>query len=122
MNPARWKTACWPFPPGLPASALVEAGNYLNARTKGKSLAEARETVLDEVRSRKALLDQTAAKPGRRRPRPMVWRGSPSGAAPSSSAAAPTCWTIRIRAAEDLDRVRDLFAELETFREPAQRP
>jgi heat-inducible transcriptional repressor len=50
------------LPPGLPASALVEAGNYLNARTKGKSLSESRDAVLDEVRSRRALLDQTAAR------------------------------------------------------------
>ena len=49
------------LPPGLPASSLIEAGNYLNARMKGRTLAEAREAVLDEVRSRKALLDQTAS-------------------------------------------------------------
>jgi heat-inducible transcriptional repressor len=99
------------LPAGLPASALVEAGNYLNARTKGKSLAEARETVLDEVRSRKALLDQTAAR--------LVedglaqWSGEDPQRGRSLIVRGRANLLDDPRAAEDLDRVRDLFAELE---------
>ncbi len=99
------------LPAGLPASALVEAGNYLNARMKGRTLAEAREVVLDEVRSRKALLDQTTAK--------LVEDGMAqwSGEDPARGRSL----IVRGRAnlledgsdAEDLTRVRDLFAELE---------
>jgi heat-inducible transcriptional repressor len=99
------------LPPGLPASALVEAGNYLNARTKGKSLAEARETVLGEIRSRRALLDQTAAR--------LVedglaqWSGEDPQRGRSLIVRGRANLLDDPRASEDLDRVRDLFAELE---------
>jgi len=99
------------LPPGLPASALVEAGNYLNARTKGKSLAEARETVLGEIRSRRALLDQTAAR--------LVedglaqWSGEDPQRGRSLIVRGRANLLDDPRATEDLDRVRDLFAELE---------
>ena len=39
------------LPPGVPSSALTEAGNFLNARIRGRTLAEARlelETALGE--------------------------------------------------------------------------
>jgi heat-inducible transcriptional repressor len=99
------------LPPGLPASALVEAGNYLNARTKGKSLSESRDAVLDEVRSRRALLDQTAAR--------LVedglaqWSGEDPVRGRSLIVRGRANLLDDPRAAEDLDRVRDLFAELE---------
>ena len=99
------------LPPGLPASALVEAGNYLNARTKGKSLADARETVLSEVRSRRALLDQAAAR--------LIedglaqWSGEDPQRGRSLIVRGRANLLDDPRAAEDLDRVRDLFAELE---------
>ena len=41
----------------LPASALVAAGNYLNARLGGKTLAESRAAILGEVESNRAELD-----------------------------------------------------------------
>ena len=99
------------LPPGLPASPLIEAGNYLNARMKGRTLAEAREAVLDEVRSRKALLDQTAAK--------LVedglaqWSGEDPARGRSLIVRGRANLLDDPRAGEDLDRVRDLFAELE---------
>lgn len=99
------------LPPGLPASSLIEAGNYLNARMKGRTLAEAREAVLDEVRSRKALLDQTAAK--------LVedglaqWSGEDPARGRSLIVRGRANLLDDPRAGEDLDRVRDLFAELE---------
>ena len=39
---ARSKTACSTLPPGVPTSALTEATNFLNARIRGRTLAEAR--------------------------------------------------------------------------------
>ncbi len=99
------------LPAGLPASALIEAGNYLNARMKGRTLAEARAAVLDEVRSRKALLDQTAAR--------LIedglaqWSGEDPGRGRSLIVRGRAKLLEDPHAAEDLDRVRDLFAELE---------
>ncbi len=99
------------LPPGLPASALIEAGNYLNARMKGKTLAEARETVLTEVRTRKALIDQTAAK--------LVedglaqWSGEDPARGRSLIVRGRANLLDDPAAGDDLNRVRDLFAELE---------
>jgi heat-inducible transcriptional repressor len=99
------------LPAGLPASALIEASNYLNARMKGRTLAEARETVLSEVRSRKALLDQTAAK--------LIedglaqWSGEDPTRGRSLIVRGRANLLEDASAADDLGRVRNLFAELE---------
>ena len=45
-------------PPGLPPSALVQAGNFLNARLTGRSLAELRTTVADEMSEDRTQLDE----------------------------------------------------------------
>ena len=44
-------------PPGLPPSALIEAGNYLNARLAGRTLDEARERVEGEISANRTALD-----------------------------------------------------------------
>ncbi len=99
------------LPPGLPAAALIEAGNYLNARMKGRTLAEAREAVLAELRTRRAALDQTAAR--------LIedglaqWSGEDPGRGRSLIVRGRANLLDDTRAAEDLDRVRQLFAELE---------
>ncbi|HVY86000.1 MAG TPA: heat-inducible transcriptional repressor HrcA [Caulobacterales bacterium] len=49
-------------PPGLPSSALTEATNFLNARFKGKTLAEARAEAAEALARDRAALDQAAAK------------------------------------------------------------
>jgi heat-inducible transcriptional repressor len=98
------------LPAGLPASALIEAGNFLNARMKGRTLAEAREAVIGEVRSRKAALDEAASR--------LVEDGLAqwSGEDPYHGRSL----IVRGRANlvdqgenPDLDKVRDLFEELE---------
>jgi len=99
------------LPAGLPASALTEAGNYLNARMKGHTLGEARETVLGELRSRRDALDVAAAR--------LVEDGLAqwSGEDPSRGRSLIVRGRANLLeeggAAEDLARVRELFAELE---------
>ncbi len=44
-------------PPGLPPSALVQAGNYLNARLSGRTLEEARGQVQGEIAANRTALD-----------------------------------------------------------------
>jgi heat-inducible transcriptional repressor len=45
-------------PPGLPPSALVQAGNYLNARLSGRTLEETRGAVSAEIAANRTALDE----------------------------------------------------------------
>jgi heat-inducible transcriptional repressor len=45
-------------PAGLPPSALVQAGNYLNARLSGRTLDEARSAVQAEIAAHRTALDE----------------------------------------------------------------
>src|SRR5215470_2240370 len=49
-------------PAGLPTSALVEAGNYLNAHARGRTLAEARAELERALEAGRAELDQLTQK------------------------------------------------------------
>jgi heat-inducible transcriptional repressor len=49
-------------PPGLPASALAEASNYLNARLRGRTLQDARGEIFAELEGERAELDRLTAK------------------------------------------------------------
>jgi heat-inducible transcriptional repressor len=48
-------------PPGLPPSALQQAGNYLNARLSGRPLSELRRQVAEEMAANRTELDALAA-------------------------------------------------------------
>ncbi|MCQ8278594.1 heat-inducible transcriptional repressor HrcA [Acetobacteraceae bacterium KSS8] len=48
-------------PPGLPPSRLVEAGNYLNQRLRGLTVAELRSRVAQELAADRSELDQLTA-------------------------------------------------------------
>lgn len=50
------------IPLGMPASALIEAGNYLTARMRGRTIAEARDEILAELESDRAALDALASR------------------------------------------------------------
>ena len=47
-------------PPGVPPSALVQAGNYLNARLSGRGLAELHALVANEIAANRTELDALA--------------------------------------------------------------
>ena len=49
------------LPPGLPTSALTEASNFLNARIRGRTLAEARNELERAARGGTAELDELTA-------------------------------------------------------------
>ena len=99
------------LPDGLPATALVEAGNYLSTRMKGRTLSEAAQDVREELGSRRAQLDAAAAT--------LVeqglaqWSGEAPGRGRSLIVRGRANLLEDARAAEDLDRVRQLFDELE---------
>ncbi|WP_132031853.1 heat-inducible transcriptional repressor HrcA [Aquabacter spiritensis] len=103
-----------PLPTGLPASALVEASNFLNARVRGRTLREARgemETLLHELHGE---LDDLTAR--------VVEAGLASW---SGGEASERRLIVRgqaklledLRALEDLERIRLLFDDLESKRE-----
>ena len=48
-------------PPGLPPSALQQAGNYLNARLAGRSLGELKRIVTEDMAANQTQLDTLAA-------------------------------------------------------------
>ena len=98
------------LPSGLPASALQDAGNFLNARIRGRTLAEARAEVEAARQTMRRELDALTA------------RLVEAGLATSVGSGEGRQLIVRgqanlledLRAAEDLERVRLLFADLET--------
>lgn len=100
-------------PAGLPTSSLVEAGNFLNARLRGKTLAELRTEIEKAVTEGQAELDQLAQKViatglaswsgGDRDDRQLIVRGHAN-------------LLEDLHALDDLERVRSLFDALETKR------
>ena len=100
-------------PPGLPTSSLTEAANFLNARIRGKTLAELRNEIETAVQEGQAELDQLTQK--------IVSAGLASW---SGGATDERQLIVRghahlledLHAFEDLERVRSLFDALETKR------
>ncbi len=101
------------LPPGLPASALQEASNYLNAKLAGLTLSEARGRLETERSTQKAELDELAQRvidaglatwSGGEQNKSLIVRGQSN-------------LLTDIHAIEDLDRIRRLFDDLEAKQE-----
>ncbi|MDO9412775.1 MAG: heat-inducible transcriptional repressor HrcA [Pseudolabrys sp.] len=100
-------------PPGLPSSALVEAGNFLNSRIRGRTLDELRIEIETAVTQGKAELDALTQKVisaglaswsgGNSDERQLIVRGHAN-------------LLDDLHALDDLERVRSLFDALETKR------
>ena len=96
--------------PGVTPSALQEASNFLNARLRGRTLSEARVEMGAELDSARRQLDETAAR--------LVedglaaWSGG-EGDARSLIVRGQANLLADARAREDIDRVRQLFDDLE---------
>jgi heat-inducible transcriptional repressor len=99
------------LPPGVPSSALTEATNFLNARIRGRTLAEARlelETALTQSRVELDQLTQKVIEAGIAswsggEDRQLIVRGHAN-------------LLEDLHALEDLERVKSLFDDLETKR------
>jgi heat-inducible transcriptional repressor len=105
------------LPAGLPPSSLVEAANYLNAHIRGLSLAEARAKIEKEQASTKAELDQLTQKvieTGL-----ATWSGT-LGDQKSLIVRGQANLLKDIDGLENLERIRQLFADLETKRDLVQ--
>jgi heat-inducible transcriptional repressor len=101
------------LPPGVPPSALTEATNFLNARIRGRTLAEARLELETALAQGRAELDQLTQKViaaglaswsgGETEDRQLIVRGHAN-------------LLEDLHALDDLERVRLLFDDLETKR------
>ena len=101
------------LPPGLPSSSLSEATNFLNARIRGRTLADARIELDRALEAGKAELDQLTQRiveagfaswsGGESEERKLIVRGHAH-------------LLEDLHAIEDLERVRRLFDDLETKR------
>jgi heat-inducible transcriptional repressor len=101
-------------PVGLPTSALIEAGNFLNARIRGRTLADVKAEIERRLKEGQAELDQLTQKViaaglaswsgGESDERKLIVRGQ-----------AHLLEDLKVLA--DLERVRLLFDDLETRRE-----
>ncbi len=102
------------LPAGLPASALIEAGNFVNARIRGRTLDELKSEIETKLKEGKAELDALTQKivaaglaswsGGESDERKLIVRGQAH-------------LLDDLRALADLERVRLLFDDLETRRE-----
>ena len=95
-------------PIGMPASALVEASNYLNARPTGRTFEDARRLIVEDLKLKRAELNDLTAR--------VIesglasWAGEPGG---NLIVRGQARLLEDITALSDLERVRTLFDALE---------
>jgi heat-inducible transcriptional repressor len=97
-------------PVGLPPSSLVEATNYLSARLVGHTIGEARSDVLTDLDRHRAELDVLTTKVVEAGL--ATWAGDSAGGALIIRGQAHLL--ADVTALTDLERIRALFAALET--------
>ena len=103
------------MPAGAPPSALVQAGNYLNARLAGKTIDGARKAVGQEIEQRRAEIDQITGNlidAGL-----AAWSGNGNnteGSGGTLIVKGQSRLLDEVSAVQDLERVRGLFQALET--------
>jgi heat-inducible transcriptional repressor len=99
------------IPIGLPTSALVEATNYLNARVQGRTLADLQALMSAALAAGREELDSLTAQ--------VVssglasWGGKASGMPRQLIVRGQANLLEDLKAAEDLERIRLLFADIE---------
>ncbi len=97
-------------PMGLPSSSLIEASNFLASRLVGRTLAEARAAVMTEMEQHKAELDALTSRVVEAGL--ATWAGGNIGGALIVRGQANLLENVT--ALSDLERIRALFAALET--------
>jgi heat-inducible transcriptional repressor len=106
------------LPVGLTPASLTQAANYLNAKLLGKTLAETRAEIEIDLSAHQAELDKLTAdlvKAGL-----AVWGGAEEGEERSLIVRGQSNLLEDLEAAEDLERIRMLFDDLEEKKELMQ--
>ncbi|MEQ8505461.1 MAG: heat-inducible transcriptional repressor HrcA [Rhodospirillales bacterium] len=100
------------IPADLPASALVQATNYLSAKLVGHNISDAHQHIMTELETQRAELDELTAR--------LVegglatWAGGDSGAGGSLIVRGQANLLQDVTLVSDLERIRGLFSALET--------
>ncbi len=100
------------LPPGITPSMLIEAGNYLYERLQGRTIREARASILAELKSRQEQLDDLTSR--------LIESGLAewSGEGPHRLIVRGRANLLEnVHALEDLEKIRLLFEELERKRD-----
>ncbi|MQT13262.1 heat-inducible transcriptional repressor HrcA [Segnochrobactrum spirostomi] len=106
------------LPPGLPSSALIEAGNYLNAHIRDRTLSEAQEELERVSAANQAELDELTRRVVEEGL--AVWSGA-SAERPGQLIVHGRANLLEdLKAIEDLERIRLLFDDLERKRDLIQ--
>jgi heat-inducible transcriptional repressor len=99
-------------PSGVLPSSFIEAGNYLSARMRGRTLEEVRSEIFAEIAAQRAELDELSAR--------LVatglaeWAGRPGvQASPSLIVRGQAKLLDDVKATGELERVRHLFDDIE---------
>jgi heat-inducible transcriptional repressor len=99
-------------PSGVLPSSFIEAGNYLSARMRGRTLEEVRSEIFAEIAQQRAELDELTAR--------LVaaglaeWAGRPGTlASPSLIVRGQSKLLEDVKATGELERVRHLFDDIE---------
>ncbi|MBS8261669.1 heat-inducible transcriptional repressor HrcA [Roseibium polysiphoniae] len=106
------------LPAGLPPSALIEAGNYLNAHLQGRTIAEVRkelERVKDVDQAELNQLSQKVVDAGL-----AVWSGASEEEPGTLIVRGRSNLLTDLEAVGDLERIRLLFDDLENKRDLIQ--
>lgn len=99
-------------PPDMPAQALQQAQNYVNARLRGRTLADALAELHAEIRDNRAELDTLTAD--------LVARGLASWSSDGAGPVLIVRGQAHVLDTDDLDRARALLEELEQKAELAR--
>ena len=100
-----------PLPAGLPASALVEATNYLNAHLRGRTIADARraqEAILVDIKRALDTATSQVVETGL-----ASWASEPGGEGGKLIVHGRAHLLENLTAMEDIERIRLLFEDLE---------
>lgn len=104
------------LPKGFPVSALVRISNYLNTRYQGLTLKQVQARVQDELNRLKKELDEVSARVVEAGL--AVWGGNEGAAERHTLIVRGQANLIdEVNAADDLERIRSLFADLEAKQE-----
>ena len=98
------------IPAGLPASALVQATNYLSARLVGRTIAEAYDGIMGELENHRVQIDELTRNVVERGL--ATWAGGESGGTLIVRGQANLLGDVQ--AIGDLEAIRSLFEALET--------
>lgn len=95
-------------PVGMPPAALIEAGNFLSARLRGRTLAQALSEIQTEIAERRAQLDEAASE--------LVRQGVADWTGPETRqliVRGQARLLESVQAVEDIERIRMLFDDIE---------